>query len=225
MKELMKEINRIPLMTATEEKEIGRLAFQGDKKAQNKLVEANLRFAVKTAYKYVGQGLDIEDLVVIASEALMYAATKYNPDKGTKFISYAVWWIKDYLSKAICEEGQDVRLPVNRKDLIAKGNFKTASLDKVIGNDEDGACLGDLIEDRRNEAPEDYILRKCAKSDLKKILAKLPKNERNVIILRYGLDNGECRSLSTVGAMMGYSKERIRQIETRTLVKLRKACA
>lgn len=219
----MKEINQIPLMSSEEEKKVAALAFQGNKAAQDKLVKANLRFVVKQAHKFLNQGLELEDLISEGNAGLMYAATKFDPAKNTKFITYAVWWINQYMRKAVYEKGQDVKITVGRKDALSDSRFKMARLDKVLDSEEaEGATVGDLIEDKRYMGQEERVCKEDEKSGVYEALDKLSREEQIVICYRFGLYDSDQLSLKSIGDMLGYSKERIRQIESRALTKLRR---
>lgn len=219
----MKEINKIPLMSAEEEKQVAVLAFQGDKAAQEKLVKANLRFVVKQAYKFLGQGLELEDLINEGNTGLMYAATKFDPKKNTRFITYAVWWVNQYMRKAVYEKGQDVKITVGKKEALSDLRFKMIRLDKEINSEEsEGSSIGELIEDKRYCGQEEMACRENTKKDIYKSIENLPIEEQLVVYHRFGLEDSEEMSLKTIGDMLGYSKERIRQIENRARVHLRR---
>lgn len=216
------EIEKIPLLTLEQEKEIAAKAFNGDKAAQKKLVEHNLRFVVKIANQYKDY-MDMDDLVNEGNMGLMHAAEKYNPDNGNKFSTYAVWWIKAYIQKAIRETSTGVKFPATKyQDMkLAKWNF--ASLDKTIsGTDGEESTFGSFIKDDRFKSPEDEYWEKEAINNLNDGIQFLRPLEQTVLIKRFGLDGEEPMSLSEIGSFMGFSKERIRQIEKKAIVQLRK---
>lgn len=216
------EICKIPLLSAEDEVEIGNKAFAGDKAAQENLVRSNLRFVVMQAHKFLNQGLDFEDLICEGNAGLLYAATKFNPAQNVRFTSYAVWWIRQYMMKAIYEVGQNVRIPVGNSVALNDMKGKFMSLDKDVSSIEtEKNTLADIIEDERNFLPEDELLNKELSGDIKKASRVLSALERSVLSMRYGFDDGEKKSLLQVGCCLGYSKERIRQIENRALEKLK----
>ena len=217
------EIEKIPLLTLEEEKALATKAFSGDKSAQKKLVEHNLRFVVKIANQYQGY-MDVDDLINEGNMGLMHAAEKFNPSTGNKFSTYAVWWIKAYIQKAIRETSTGIRFPATQFNEMKKSKWNIASLDKNIGNEnEDEITLASLLKDERMLNPEEEYWGKESSSQLYNAIKKLPENEQTVLIKRYGLDGEEPMSLSEVGTLMGgYSKERIRQTEKRAILNLRK---
>lgn len=220
----MKEINMIPMMDVQEERKIAALAFGGDKQAQAKLVKANLRFVVTMAHKYKGHGLDVEDLISEGNFGLMHAATKFNPERNTRFITYAVWWIRHYINKAISEQGQSVRIPIGRREELSDGRWNMASLDKPLGTvGDDGATFGDIIADTNYLSPEEEFIKEAVSEDIGTAMRSLSQTEMCVIMRRFGLFGKESESLQSIGQSYGYSKERIRQIEHRALDKL-EAC-
>ncbi|MBB6478780.1 sigma-70 family RNA polymerase sigma factor [Spirochaeta isovalerica] len=129
----LKEINKIPLLTREEEDEISRKAVKGDKAAQEKLINANLRFVVNVAKKYQNQGLPLDDLINEGNIGLINAINKFDPDKGYHFISYAVWWIRQSILKAICEKSRMIRLPLNRSNELLQIEKKKRELTSLKG--------------------------------------------------------------------------------------------
>lgn len=218
----LSEINKIPLLTVEEEKTLATKAFSGDKRAQKELVEHNLRFVVKIANQYQ-KYMDIEDLINEGNMGLMHAAEKFDPSLGNRFSTYAVWWIKASIQKAIRETSKGIRFPSNKYDEMMKSKWNFASLDKKIDSDEDEeTTLASFIKDERIKSPEDEYWEQESTSQLIQMVSMLDENEQTVIKKRYGLDGTEPMSLSEVGTLMGYSKERIRQLEKRALIELKK---
>lgn len=254
----LKEINQIPMVSHEEEYSLAVKAKAGDKRARERLLNGNLRFVVSVAKKFQGQGLPFEDLIEEGNIGLMKALDKFEPDKGYHFISYAVWWIRQAIMKAICEKGRAVRLPLNRanelyqikkaqKDLthekgeeasleeIAKatnlepsliGELLSISRDMVSfdapvasGNDGTDSQVGDFIEDD-GFGPEELTMQKCLKEDINAVLSTLSEKEKHIIILRFGLNNQAPMSLKEIGEIYNLTKERIRQIEKRALLRL-----
>ena len=217
----LREIEKISLLTVEEEKALATKASSGDKLAKNKLVEANLRFVVKIANEYLGY-MDIEDLINEGNLGLMHAAEKFNPSTGNKFITYAVWWIRAYIQKAIRETSTGIKFPSHKFDEMKKSKWKLARLDKAVGKDEEKATLADFIVDERIMNPEESFLIHQTELELKQFIKELKPNEKAVIIKRYGLDGKDPMTLSEIGSILGFSKERIRQLESRALNQLKK---
>ena len=217
----LREIEKISLLTVEEEKVLATKASSGDKLAKKKLVEANLRFVVKIANEYLGY-MDIEDLINEGNLGLMHAAEKFNPSTGNKFITYAVWWIRAYIQKAIRETSTGIKFPSHKFDEMKKSKWKLARLDKAVGKDEEKATLADFIVDERIMNPEESFLIHQTELELKQFIKELKPNEKAVIIKRYGLDGKDPMTLSEIGSILGFSKERIRQLESRALNQLKK---
>jgi len=256
----MKEVNKIPMISHEDEAALAILAKNGDKKARDRLITANLRFVVNVAKQYRGQGLPFEDLVNEGNLGLITALDKFEPNKGYHFISYAVWWIRQSIQKAICEKSKAVRLPLNRanelyriqkaqKDIAAKTRKEPtlAEIAKETGLDEDlvkdllmisremisfdapvkadgeisDSKVGDMIPDDLSYGPEEAIMMKALKEDIDGVLSTLTESERQVITLRFGLNNEMPMSLQEIGELRGLTKERIRQIEKKALEKIR----
>ncbi|MGP1520703.1 MAG: sigma-70 family RNA polymerase sigma factor [Treponema sp.] len=248
----LKEINNIPLLTPEEEKEYAILATQGDKKAKQKLIDSNLRFVIKIAKKYRNSGLSFSDLISEGNIGLMLAADKFDPSKGFRFISYAVWWIKQTILKAISEKSKIIRLPVNRinelsrieterekrmdsiEDIASSMNIdaptlnamlnvsqKPLSFDEPIKKGED-SIVGELIKDEIHPSPETDVLNQSLKDEIKEMLSTLSNREAAILKYRFGLAGEEPHSLLEVGMKFDLTKERIRQIEKKSIEKLKR---
>lgn len=248
----LKEINNIPLLTPEEEKECAILAKKGDKKAKQKLIDSNLRFVVKIAKKYRNSGLSFSDLISEGNIGLMFAADKFDPSKGFRFISYAVWWIKQTILKAISEKSKIIRLPVNRINELSRieaereksensvekiassmnidaptlnamlnVSQKPLSFDEPIKNGED-AIVGELIKDEIHPSHEKDVLSESLKDEIKAMLSTLSNREATILKYRFGLAGEEPHSLLEVGMAFNLTKERIRQIEKKSIEKLRR---
>ncbi|MCR5189502.1 MAG: RNA polymerase sigma factor RpoD/SigA [Treponema sp.] len=216
-----RDISKVPLLTLEEEKALATKAFSGDKAAQDKLVEANLRFVVSIASKYAGV-MELDDLIDEGNLGLMHAAEKYDPSSKARFATYAAWWIKAYIQKAIRETSTGVKFPSNKYEEMKKTQWKFLSLDKVISSSDDSTTtLSDFVfDDKVVDAEEEYC-KKALVSDLWSSLDILDSRSRTVIIKRYGLDGNKPMSLSQLGELMGLTRESIRQIEKKALAELK----
>lgn len=214
------EIEKIPLLSLEEEKALATKAFSGDKKSLNKLVEHNLRFVVKIAnhYKYF---MDLEDLITEGNLGLMHAAKKFNPNNGTKFSTYAAWWIKAYIQKAIREVSTGIKFPATKFNEMKDEKWKIISLDKTISNETDETTLASFFKDSRIHNPETEYINQESELQVYKFLSILNKKEQVVLIKRYGLDGNPPMSLSEVGELMGFCKERVRQLEKKALTQIK----
>ncbi|MDR2476389.1 MAG: RNA polymerase sigma factor RpoD/SigA [Treponema sp.] len=254
----LNEISRIPLLTREEEDEAARAAAQGNIDARNKLVKGNLRFVVNVAKRYQGQGLPLLDLVSEGNIGLINAVNGFDVDRGYHFISYAVWWIRQAIIKAIGEKSRLIRLPINRvNDLVqiekarkTLTNSRSAeeeiqeiaaildmdkehvedmlrisremvSLEKPVNSGRDASVLGEFLEDDQYESPEQAVVQKSLEHDIEKVLETLDTKEAAIIRCRYGLGKRAPMSLSEIGAHFNLTKERIRQIEQKALLRLK----
>lgn len=284
-RQYLREIGRIPLLTAVEEVELARrveaglfaeerlagtpdiddsqLAVDLDKlvvmgrMAKRRLIEANLRLVVSVAKRYVGRGLTMLDLVQEGNLGLIRAVEKFDYARGYKFSTYATWWIRQAMSRALADQARTIRVPVHVVELInrvvrvqrrmlqERGYEPTAeevaaqldlapervgevlrlaqepvSLHAPVG-EEDDVALGDLIEDGDAASPVESAAFLLLREHLEAVLSTLGERERKVVQLRYGLVDGRPRTLEEIGRIFGVTRERIRQIESKTLNKLR----
>ena len=253
----LKEIGRINLLTSDEEFEYAKLANEGDEHAKTMLAESNLRLVVSIAKRYVGRGMLFLDLIQEGNIGLMKAVEKFDPSKGYKFSTYATWWIRQAITRAIADQARTIRIPVHMVETINKlarvqrqltqelnreptdeeiAKKLGISLDKVrevykISQDpvsletpigeEDDSHLGDFIKDERTMSPEEYATVGMLKEELASVLLTLTEREEKVLRLRFGLDDGQCRTLEEVGQIFNVTRERIRQIEAKALRKLK----
>ena len=253
----LKEIGKISLLSLEEEQELSKRVAEGDERAKNILAESNLRLVVSIAKRYVGRGLLFLDLIQEGNIGLMKAVEKFDYDKGYKFSTYATWWIRQAITRALADQARTIRVPVHMVETINKMarierqmtlelnreptdqelskkmglsvekiteirkiSQDPVSLETPIG-EEDDSHLGDFIRDERTMSPEEYATVEMLKSELANVLSTLTEREEKVLRLRFGLDDGQCRTLEEVGQIFGVTRERIRQIEAKALRKLR----
>lgn len=253
----LKEIGRVELLSAEEEVSIAKRIEAGDELAKQELAEANLRLVVSIAKRYVGRGMSFLDLIQEGNMGLMKAVEKFDYHKGFKFSTYATWWIRQAITRAIADQARTIRIPVHMVETINKlvrvqrtllqdlGREPTpeeigaemdlptekvreilkiaqepVSLETPIG-EEDDSHLGDFIEDEGAMSPEAFTSSSLLREQLEDVLDTLTDREENVLRLRFGLDDGNIRTLEQVGKVFGVTRERIRQIEAKALRKLR----
>jgi RNA polymerase primary sigma factor len=252
----LRAIGRVSLLTGPEEITLAKRIERGDMAAKRQMVEANLRLVVSIAKGYLGRGLSFLDLIQEGSLGLIRAVEKFDYRRGYKFSTYATWWIRQSVTRAIADKGRTIRIPVHMVEKLNKvihierqlvqelGREPTpeeiareldctsrevrdilrmsqqpVSLEKPIGEEEDSA-LGDFIEDASAESPFDIASKTLRDENVCRALAVLPRREREVIEMRFGLTGGRPRTLEEVGQAFNVTRERIRQIENHTLKKL-----
>ena len=253
----LKEIGKISLLSLEEETKLSERIVNGDEEAKNILAESNLRLVVSIAKRYVGRGMLFLDLIQEGNIGLMKAVEKFDSNKGYKFSTYATWWIRQAITRAIADQARTIRVPVHMVETINKLSrcqrqltlelnreptdeelskkmgispdkirevLKIAqdpvSLETPIG-EEDDSHLGDFVKDERSMSPEEYTIHEMLKDEISDVLLTLTEREEQVLRLRFGLDDGSCKTLEEVGQMFGVTRERIRQIEAKALRKLR----
>lgn len=257
VKMYLKEIGKVPLLTREEEIELAKRIENGDEAAKKKLAEANLRLVVSIAKKYIGSGMSFLDLIQEGNLGLIKALDKFDYTKGYKFSTYATWWIRQSITRAIADQGRTIRIPVHmieninkliriQKQLIQelgrepypeeiakimkmdvdkvrdimKIAQKPISLDTPVG-EEENSQLGDFIEDENIDTPVDIATHTLLREQLIHVMETLTPREQEVLRLRFGLDDGRTRTLEEVGVKFNVTRERIRQIESKALRKLR----
>ena len=259
LKIYLNEIGQIPLLSEEEERELGRRSAQGDSSARQKLAEGNLRLVVSLAKHYTGRGVQMMDLIQEGNMGLMRAAEKYDYTMENRFSTYASWWIKEAMQRAIDQQSREIRVPVHvaenmkkvqkiskdlqqklgrdplPKEIAEKMPGKTeedvknilsylqspVSLETPVG-DEGENSLGDMVEDKTEATPEEAMNALVQKEEVSELLEALSERERQVIRLRYGLEDGKTHTLEEIGSILNVTRERVRQIEARAMEKLRK---
>ena len=243
-------------MTSAEQRVLEKRVRDGDR-AREALTNSNLRLVVSIAKRYAGRGMGLLDLVQEGNLGLMRAVERFDHSKGFKFSTYATWWIRQAITRAIADQARTIRIPVHMVDIIQKVNraqremlqelgreptieevgvrtdltaekvreiirlaYDPISLESPVGED-DGSVLGDFIEDQSAIAPGDAAMTSLLRDAVEMALADLNEREREVMRRRFGLDDGQVRTLEQVGKEFMVTRERIRQIETKTLAKLR----
>ena len=253
----LKEIGRVPLLTQEQEQELARRIEQGDEAAKNQMVESNLRLVVAVAKRYVGRGMHFLDLIQEGNLGLLKAVEKFDYRKGYKFSTYATWWIRQSITRAIADQARTIRIPVHMVETINRvarashqlvqdmGREPTAteianyldlplskveeimklsqepiSLETPVG-EEDDSHLGDFIQDSDASEPMEAAAANSLREQLEKALASLTPREEKVLRLRFGFEDGKTHTLEEVGKEFNVTRERVRQIESKALRRLR----
>ena len=245
----LKEIGKVPLLSAEEEIELAKKMEQGDENAKKRLAEANLRLVVSIAKRYVGRGMLFLDLIQEGNLGLIKAVEKFDYRKGYKFSTYATWWIRQAITRAIADQARTIRIPVHMVETINKLIRVSRQLLQELGREptpEEIAeemdmpvdrvreilkisqepvsletPIGDFIQDDNVPVPADAAAFTLLKEQLVEVLGTLTEREQKVLRLRFGLDDGRARTLEEVGKEFNVTRERIRQIEAKALRKLR----
>ncbi|MDY6276370.1 MAG: RNA polymerase sigma factor RpoD [Bacilli bacterium] len=255
----LREIGKVPLLTAQQETELAKRIAEGDEEAKQDLIQANLRLVIAIAKRYAGRGMPFLDLIQEGNMGLIKAVDKFDYTKGFKFSTYATWWIRQAIARAIADQARTIRIPVHMVETIYKitraqrqlvqelGREPTAeeiserldgalsadrireiqrinqepvSLETPIG-EEDDSHLGDFLEDKEVETPNEYTTKSLLKDELYEVMSDLTEREQKVLKLRYGLEDNHPRTLEEVGKEFNVTRERIRQIEAKAIKKLR----
>jgi RNA polymerase primary sigma factor len=257
IKAYIKDVRPIPLLTPEEEVELAKKIKKGDEEARENMIRANLRLVISIAKRYVGLGVPLSDLIEEGNIGLMKSVEKFDHTRGYRFSTYAAWWIKQGISRAIIDQGKMIRVPVYMNEEIIK--YKKAveklihklkrkprigeiakrlkiavdkvrdlenaissmsSLDAPIGEDGDGQ-VKDIIQDESIMAPDEALEGFFNKERAVEFLNLLNKRERKIIDMRFGLTDGETHTLAEIADELGVSRERVRQIESATIKKIR----
>jgi RNA polymerase primary sigma factor len=254
----LKSIGRVKLLTKEDEVRLAKRIEMNDMSAKNALIEANLRLVVSIAKRYTGRGLTLLDLIQEGNLGLIRAVEKFDWRRGFKFSTYATWWIRQGITRALADQSRTIRIPVHmvermnrvqrvRRSLLQKNGREPTpeeiaaqvemnpnqveeilelgkepvSLETPVGTGEGDARLADFIEDDQHDAPLDVVSTRLRDADLEDALRTLQWRERRVLELRYGLSSEEPMTLEAIGSEVGVTRERVRQIESRTLAKLK----
>jgi RNA polymerase primary sigma factor len=254
----LRSIGRVPLLTREDEVRLAKRVEQNDMRAKNALIEANLRLVVSIAKRYTGRGLTLLDLIQEGNLGLIRAVEKFDWRRGFKFSTYATWWIRQAITRALADQSRTIRIPVHmvermnrvaraRRTLIQKNNREPSpeeigaivemnpdkveeilklgqepvSLEAPVGSEDGDAALGDFIEDSASDRPLEVVANRIRDADLQHVLDSLPWRERRVIELRYGLGSEGPMTLEDIGQEVGVTRERVRQIESKTLAMLK----
>ncbi|MGH7545109.1 MAG: sigma-70 family RNA polymerase sigma factor [Gemmatimonadota bacterium] len=259
----LRDVEKYPLISdPLEERAIARRARTGDKAAAERLVTANLRFVISYVKKYQGRGLNLAELVCIGNEGLLKAVKKFDPEKGVKFISYAVWWIRQTVLQALAEQTRSVRIPLNQNSNLVKLSRTETALTQRLGRtptdreiaqemkepietiralrrvasaelsldapldrtDRDSASFGERFAGMETGDIQEEVEAQARRQFLEQMFEKyLTERERKILVLYYGLDDGEEMTLEQIGTLLGVTRERIRQIRNRAFEKLRQS--
>lgn len=257
LKIYLKELSSFPLLSIKEERELMKKISSGDKSARRKVINSNLRLVVSIAKRYLHCGLPLLDLIEEGNLGLLKAVEKFRYKKGFKFSTYATWWIKQSIIRALACQARTIRLPVHVVDLLQKYlkihtqllqkfardprpeeiaskmritvekakdlmkiSEKPTSLETLIGEDKDRELL-EVIEDKSAVSPEKGFMFGLKRDRIIKLLNELPSRERDILLFRFGFEGGTPHTLEETGKLFGVSRERIRQIESRSIRKIR----
>lgn len=253
----LKEIGRVPLLTPEEEQQLAQRIANGDEAARQKMIEANLRLVVAVAKRYAGRGMLLLDLIQEGNMGLLKAVEKFDYTKGYKFSTYATWWIRQSITRAIADQARTIRIPVHMVELINRVIRTSHSMVQELGREptpeevaqklrlspekveeilkiaqdpvsletpvgeEDDSHLGDFIQDNEASEPLEATASNLLREQLEKAMASLTPREEKVLRLRFGFEDGRPHTLEEVGKKFNVTRERVRQIESKALRRLR----
>ena len=256
----LKEIGRVPLLKAHEEIRLAKRIEKGDEEARQKLTQANLRLVVSIAKRYIGRSrnLSLLDLIQEGNIGLFKAVDKFDYHRGYKFSTYATWWIRQAITRALADQSRTIRIPVHMVETISKYtqikrqllqnlgreplpeeiasemgesvekirhiikiSQETISLETPVGDDDEESSLGEFVKDEKTISPDQTAARKLLQNRLKEILVNLSPREQKILEMRFGLKDGITHTLEEVGKEFGVTRERIRQIEAKSLERIR----
>lgn len=257
LRRYLREMGRIPMVSMEKEIELAKRIANGDTEAREELTKANLRLVVSIAKRYTNRGMPLVDLIQEGNMGLLKAVEKFDYTKGYKFSTYATWWIRQAITRAIADQSKTIRIPMHIIEMTSHYLKVHRELTHVLGreptieeiavemqlpeekvaniilmskdtlsletpiNDEDSAILGDFVQDKKQEDPEDIVCRDMLKVHLKEVLDTLTEREKMILIYRFGLYGHRAETLEEVGKRFDVTRERIRQIENKALRKLR----
>jgi RNA polymerase primary sigma factor len=258
LKLYFREISRVKLLTGPEEVDLAQRIEKGEMKAKQMLISANLRLVIKVAKKYMNQGLAFQDLIEEGNLGLIKASEKFSWRRGFKFSTYATWWIRQSITRALSNQSRTVRVPVhvsediNRMERISRNLTRKLgrdpnlmeiskasklkfdkihklqrlaqrdiSLEVPVGDESNSKSIADFIEDKSIASPAQNVFDQLRSEKLKKLIGVLNEKEQKVILMRFGFDQDQPKTLEQAGHLLGVTRERIRQIEEKALQKIR----
>ncbi|MBX3442666.1 MAG: RNA polymerase sigma factor RpoD/SigA [Planctomyces sp.] len=254
----LREINETALLTAQDEKDLSYRISAGDQSARDRMVRANLRLVVNIARGYAGKGLPLQDLIEEGNLGLLRAVEGFDPEMNTRFSTYASYWIKQSIKRALINCGKTIRIPAYMVELLSKWRKANARLQDVLGrtptaeevarelelpakklrivkkaiqlynsspqstSDDSSWSMGELVPDERCKGPEDELLEHDNLKHVRRMLEEMEPREATILRMRFGLDDGEPKTLKEIGESLGLTRERVRQIESEALARLNK---